>query len=155
MAPAKSPNQPALRRSSRASTPTQRATSPRLHNSTSTPSLSSQLLQTGTTATATGTGHSVRKSASSRGLSPSVHSSSTKRSSNNNNNNNNNSGLRPALPTDQANALLNDKVKTHKVKLQTLHLGPSNNDDQDAQAGGDETITIARVKCPVPKGVPG
>ncbi|KAL8286441.1 hypothetical protein RQP46_004458 [Phenoliferia psychrophenolica] len=35
------------------------------------------------------------------------------------------------------------KGKMHKVKQQVLTLGPSS------------TITIARVKCPVPKGVPG
>lgn len=37
------------------------------------------------------------------------------------------------------------KGKLHKVKIQTLKLGGSS----------DDTITIARVKCPVPKGVPG
>lgn len=37
--------------------------------------------------------------------------------------------------------------KLHKVKTQTLYLGEGPNDQH--------TIVIARVKCPVPKDVPG
>jgi len=57
---------------------------------------------------------------------------------------------RPPLPAHAANKQLADEAKAtkalrqHKVKTQTLHLGDPNG-----------TITIARVKCPVPKGVPG
>ncbi|KAI5481561.1 transcription regulator HTH, APSES-type [Pseudohyphozyma bogoriensis] len=69
---------------------------------------------------------SVRKSASTRSLSPAPLSA------------------RPALPERAANSMMASwSGKLHKVKIQTLHLG---------NAG---TITIARVKCPVPKGVPG
>ncbi|KAM0754551.1 hypothetical protein T439DRAFT_321586 [Meredithblackwellia eburnea MCA 4105] len=51
---------------------------------------------------------------------------------------------RPALPKQHANTLMDGyKGKLHKVKVQVLTLGPTS------------TITIARVKCPVPKGVPG
>lgn len=137
MAPPKSPAQPNLRRSSRASTPTQRATSPRLHNSTSTPSLTSQLLSASAPGPPPSVG-SVRKSHSSRALSPSVTGSATRGAT---------TLQRPALPVNEANKQLTDKHKVHKVKLQTLHLGPSDS--------SDETITIARVKCQVPKGVPG
>lgn len=59
---------------------------------------------------------------------------------------------RPALPTHAANKQMTDDgkggaakpAKLHKVKTQTLHLGEDNG-----------TIMIARVKCPVPKDVPG
>ena len=52
---------------------------------------------------------------------------------------------RPALPLYAKNTLMADwKGKLHKVKSQTLRLGFD-----------DETILIARVKCPVPKNVPG
>lgn len=126
MAP-KSPAVPNLRRSSRASTPTQRATSPRsVTHSTSTPSISTQLLQPSSSSSSS----AVRKSTSARSLTP----------------------TRPALPKHAANDLLLSSAasanapgtKLHKVKLQTLHLGEDNG-----------TITIARVKCPVPKGRPG
>ncbi|ORY74311.1 hypothetical protein BCR35DRAFT_306776 [Leucosporidium creatinivorum] len=118
----KSPSQP-VRRSSRASTPTNRATSPRLATSASTPSISSLAPPPAST------GSAVRKSSSTRALSPKPPKSTS----------------RPPLPQHHVNQLMQDtKAKVHKVKLQTLHLG---------QPG--DTITIARVKCPVPKGVPG
>lgn len=78
----------------------------------------------------------MRKSASTRALSPRVAAKVS----------------RPPLPTHAANTLFPKEkdgkggkaAKVHKVKTQTLHLG---------EEGG--TIMIARVKCPVPKNVPG
>ncbi|KAK4699462.1 hypothetical protein P7C70_g6800, partial [Phenoliferia sp. Uapishka_3] len=53
-------------------------------------------------------------------------------------------GGRPPLPRQHANEqMIAWKGKMHKVKTQVLTLGPG------------KTITIARVKCPVPKQTPG
>ncbi|GAA5858516.1 hypothetical protein JCM8547_007342 [Rhodosporidiobolus lusitaniae] len=122
-----------VRRSSRQSTPSRDAVSPppptrssRLFTSASTPSLASLVPPS------TSTGSGMSKSPSKRALSPRAAAHRE----------------RPALPTDKANKLMSDNsgksLKVHKVKTQTLHLGE-----------GAGTITIARVKCPVPKGVPG
>ncbi|KAK4053452.1 hypothetical protein OIV83_001619 [Microbotryomycetes sp. JL201] len=113
-----------LRRSSRASTPTQRATSPRLGVSASTPSLASLAAPP---PASTNTRRSPRRTLSPAPTDLPVPTS------------------RPALPLKDANKFMPEwKGKIHKVKTQTLHL----NNDQD-------TITIARSKVPVPKGVPG
>ncbi|KAK4058488.1 hypothetical protein OIO90_000650 [Microbotryomycetes sp. JL221] len=114
-----------LRRSSRASTPTQRATSPRLSVSASTPSLAS--LAAPPPSYSTATRRSPRQT-----LSPAPSYAPVPRT-------------RPTLPTKDANKFMPEwKGRMHKVKTQTLHLNDS-----------DDTIKIARVKVPVPKGVPG
>ncbi|BGP14383.1 hypothetical protein JCM10213_004507 [Rhodosporidiobolus nylandii] len=133
-AASKSPAPP-VRRSSRHSTPTREALSPPpasrsraslLPSPASTPSLSSLVPPSNTTA------GGMSKSPSARALSPRLAARVS----------------RPPLPTDKANKAMQDNAarpaKVHKVKTQTLHLG---------EGGG--TITIARVKCPVPKGTPG
>ncbi|KAM0788485.1 hypothetical protein ACM66B_001618 [Microbotryomycetes sp. NB124-2] len=114
-----------LRRSSRASTPTQRATSPRLGVSASTPSLASLAAPPPASTNA--------RRSPRRTLSPAPSDLPAPTS-------------RPALPTKDANKLLGPegKHKAARVKTQTLNL--NNNAD---------TITIARTKVPVPKGVPG
>ncbi|GAA5821454.1 hypothetical protein JCM11251_004632 [Rhodosporidiobolus azoricus] len=133
---------PPVRRSSRQSTPGQHhipaspppSSSTRsrasLPNSASTPSLASLLPPSNSTLPVSpGREAAIRKSASTRALSPRVAAKVQ----------------RPPLPHDKANKQMIDakSPRVHKVKTQTLHLGE----------GG--TITIARVKCPVPKGVPG
>ncbi|BGP46457.1 hypothetical protein JCM10450v2_002302 [Rhodotorula kratochvilovae] len=139
----KSP-QPPVRRSSRQSTPTRDLASPPppttrttrssaigLPSSASTPSLASLVPPTPDALPTSPRG--VRRSASTRAFSPRAAAKVQ----------------RPPLPTYAANKQLVDEPKgkgarLHKVKTQTLHLGDPNG-----------TITIARVKCPVPKGVPG
>ncbi|GAA6031851.1 hypothetical protein JCM8097_002020 [Rhodosporidiobolus ruineniae] len=132
-----------VRRSSRQSTPVREPASPPptrttrssaagLPTSASTPSLASLVPPSASRATPTSPGSGIRKSASTRALSPRVAARVQ----------------RPVLPQDKANKLMLDQggksPKVHKVKTQTLHLGE-----------GAGTITIARVKCPVPKGTPG
>ncbi|GAA6000313.1 hypothetical protein JCM10207_007954 [Rhodosporidiobolus poonsookiae] len=128
---------PPVRRSSRASTPTRAASPPptrsssRLVGSASTPSISALLSPPASSNASTAASPGgIRKSTSTRALSPRLAAKTQ----------------RPALPTDKANKQMAEgkTPKLHKVKTQTLHLG---------DAAG--TITIARVKCPVPKGVPG
>lgn len=53
---------------------------------------------------------------------------------------------RPSLPKVGNSLMLNFTGRLHKVKIQTLNLGSKSDNN---------TITIARVKCPVPKGIPG
>ncbi|GAA5866128.1 hypothetical protein JCM1840_005082 [Sporobolomyces johnsonii] len=130
----KSPAPPAVRRSSRQSTPTRELASPPpttrsrssgvgLPNSASTPAVSTLAVPTAS---------SMPKSPSTRALSPRLAAKHQQH--------------RPPLPTEKVNKLMDasKSPKLHKVKTQTLHLGDDNG-----------TITIARVKCPVPKGVPG
>ncbi|GAA5907305.1 hypothetical protein JCM6882_002802 [Rhodosporidiobolus microsporus] len=135
---------PPVRRSSRQSTPGQHQApaSPPPSSSTrsrqsmpvsaSTPSLASLLAPSsnGTVPTSPGREGGMRKSASTRALSPRIAARVQ----------------RPQLPHDKANKQMTEgkSPRVHKVKTQTLHLGE-----------GAGTITIARVKCPVPKGVPG
>ncbi|GJN87180.1 hypothetical protein Rhopal_000125-T1 [Rhodotorula paludigena] len=143
----KSP-QPPVRRSTRGSTPTRDLASPPpstrttrssavgLPASASTPSLASLVPPVPDVGLPTSP-RGMRKSTSTRALSPRVAARTQ----------------RPSLPSHAANKLLADEAKgagsgrAHrlpKVKTQTLHLGEDNG-----------TITIARIKCPVPKGVPG
>lgn len=150
----KSPVPPAVRRSSRQSTPVRdlaspppqpasaaratRASAAGLPSSTSAPSSASLAPPVPDVSAATGgsPGRGPRKSTSTRALSPRVAAKMS----------------RPALPTHAANKQMTDygkggaakPAKLHKVKTQTLHLGEDNG-----------TIMIARVKCPVPKDVPG
>ncbi|GAA5826657.1 hypothetical protein JCM3770_007099 [Rhodotorula araucariae] len=143
---AKSP-QPPVRRSSRQSTPTRDLASPPpppptrttrssaigLPGSAPTPSLASLVPPSADAAAATSPRGNRRSASSTRALSPRVAAKVQ----------------RPPLPAYAANKQLVDEPKgktarLHKVKTQTLHLGDPNG-----------TITIARVKCPVPKGVPG
>lgn len=92
-----------------------------ISNSASTPSIPSL---------AAPTPASLRKSASSRVLSPKA------------------AAARPALPAHARNHVMdNHEGRLHKVKTQVLFLGDGPDDQH--------TITIARVKCPVPKDVPG
>ncbi|GAA5950822.1 hypothetical protein JCM8115_004983 [Rhodotorula mucilaginosa] len=150
----KSPVPPAVRRSSRQSTPVRdlaspppqpasaaratRASAAGLPSSTSAPSFASLAPPVPDVSAAAGgsPGRGPRKSTSTRALSPRVAAKMS----------------RPALPTHAANKQMTDDgkggaakpAKLHKVKTQTLHLGEDNG-----------TIMIARVKCPVPKDVPG
>ncbi|GAA5976307.1 hypothetical protein JCM10908_005451 [Rhodotorula pacifica] len=153
----KSPVPPAVRRSSRQSTPVRDLASPPpqpasaaratrasaaaaagLPSSTSAPSIGSLAppVPDATAAPGGSPGRGPRKSTSSRALSPRVAAKMN----------------RPALPTHAANKQMTEDgkggpakaAKLHKVKTQTLHLGDDNG-----------TIMIARVKCPVPKDVPG
>ncbi|KPV76577.1 uncharacterized protein RHOBADRAFT_52566 [Rhodotorula graminis WP1] len=143
----KSP-QPPVRRSSRQSTPTRDhlASPPPTSTTTTTRTTRSSAVGLPTSSSdsllppsldtlpVSPRGGGPRKSATTRALSPRVAAKLQ----------------RPALPAHAANKQLADEAKAskalriHKVKTQTLHLGDPNG-----------TITIARVKCPVPKGVPG
>jgi len=143
---------PSARRSSRHSTPTRTVTSPGpssrstrssgahlLEPIAGTPSLAA-LVPTPTSISSSSSGLAVPKSPSMRALSPRAVARSQ----------------RPALPLKHINRLMNPvggtetaspnpkEKKTHRVKTQILDLG-----DDNGQIG------IARVKVPVPKGVPG
>ncbi|SCV67886.1 BQ2448_5497 [Microbotryum intermedium] len=152
---------PAPRRSSRASTPTARASTPTARASTPTarastptarakspgttpppaPSISSTLAPP-----SAGRKPASSSSASGRGLSPKPRSTTGTGSGQAKSPASTGAKTRPQLPlSDKNDLLLESKAKLHKVKTQTLQLGPPTN----------ETIVIARVKCPVPKGVPG
>ncbi|SCZ94068.1 BZ3500_MvSof-1268-A1-R1_Chr6-1g08399 [Microbotryum saponariae] len=133
----------APRRSSRASTPTARALSPG-----STPPPVPSIASTLAPPSASGRKPSSSSSASGRGPSPKPRSKTASGTPSGRANSPASAGAktRPPLPlSDKNDLLLEAKAKLHKVKTQTLHLGPPTND----------TIVIARVKCPVPKGVPG
>ncbi|KDE02936.1 hypothetical protein MVLG_06533 [Microbotryum lychnidis-dioicae p1A1 Lamole] len=140
---------PAPRRSSRASTPTARALSPG-----STPPPVPSIASTLAPPSASGRKPSSSSSASVRGLSPKPRSKAAsgtpsgqaKSPASAKSPVSTSAKTRPPLPlSDKNDLLLESKAKLHKVKTQTLHLGPPTND----------SIVIARVKCPVPKGVPG
>lgn len=147
----KSPAPTGGRRSSRHSTPT-RITSPGpttrstrssgahlLEPTAGTPSLA-PLVPSATSTASSSTGLSVPKSPSMRALSPRASARSQ----------------RPALPLKHINRQMNPvaeagptstslkEKKTYRVKTQILDLGE-----------GNGHIGIARVKVPVPKGVPG
>lgn len=153
----KSPVPPAVRRSSRQSTPNRDLASPPPAHNTSTPSATRATRQSAAglphapsapslappvpDVTAAGVtsspGRGPRKSTTTRALSPRVAARV----------------VRPPLPAHAVNEQMVDDggaragakpPKLHKVKTQTLHLGDDNG-----------TIMIARVKCPVPKNVPG
>ncbi|GAA5960691.1 hypothetical protein JCM3765_007292 [Sporobolomyces pararoseus] len=149
-AASKSPAPPGARRSSRHSTPTRVPSPPptrstrssgahSLHATSGVPSLA-PLAPTSTAAGSSSTGLSVPKSPSMRALSPRASARSQ----------------RPALPLKHINRLMNPvggsgtaspnvkEKKSYRVKTQILDLGEDNGH-----------IGIARVKVPVPKGVPG